>query len=192
MINYTDFQSLITRTRSYRRFDESRIITDNELRQLIDLGRLAASAANRQPLKYKLITDKTQCEQLFPFLPWAGYLKDWDGPKKGERPTAYIIVLHDNNISQRHWCDEGIAIQNIMLGASTLDLGGCIIGGFSKEKLRPLLLLPDNLDICYVLALGKPAETVVIENMGNNDIHYWRDQNSAHHVPKRNLNDIII
>ena len=43
-----------------------------------------------------------------------------------------------------------------------------------------------------VLALGKPDETVVLEEMKENNFKYYRDENDVHHVPKRSLDELII
>jgi hypothetical protein len=44
-----------------------------------------------------------------------------------------------------------------------------------------------------VLALGEPAETVVIDEVGEDgDIKYWRDDDDVHHVPKRSLDELIV
>jgi len=43
-----------------------------------------------------------------------------------------------------------------------------------------------------VLALGKPVENVIVEDLKNSDVKYWRDNNKNHHVPKRSINDLII
>lgn len=84
-------------------------------------------------------------------------------------------------------------MQNILLGAVALGLGGCIIGSIDREKLRMSLEIAEHLEILLVIALGKPKEKVVIETVGkNNDIKYWRDKKGTHHVPKRPLKDIII
>jgi nitroreductase len=72
-------------------------------------------------------------------------------------------------------------------------LGGCMIGSINKKGLRKTLNLFDKYEILLVIALGKPKETVVIDNIEiAKDIKYWRDKNEIHHVPKRNLDDIII
>jgi nitroreductase len=187
-----DFLQLVTRTRTYRRFDQSRPIPIDTLRELVNLARLAPSARNAQPLKYMLINDAENCAKIFPLLAWAGYLTDWEGPTEGERPTAYIIVLFDTAIGNNNYCDDGLAIQNILLGATEKELGGCIIGAVNKKELRAIFNIPASLEILYVLALGKPAEEVVLEPIKENDHKYWRDECGVHHVPKRSLDEIIV
>ncbi len=184
---------LIKNTRSFRRFDESVIIERKTLEDLIDLARHSASARNIQPLKYILSCDPETNGKIFSTLKFAAALKDWDGPTEGERPAAYIIVLGDTAISTNFWCDHGIAAQNIMLGARDRDLGGCMIASINQPKLRELLSIPDRYEILLVLAIGKPAETVVIEPMpSDGSANYWRDEQSIHHVPKRPLNEVIL
>lgn len=187
------FKDLVKKTRSIRRFDESYVIEKKVLYQLVDLARLTASARNMQPLKYFLSCDDDTNSKIFSALSWAGYLKDWNGPEKGERPSAYIAILGDKSISEFFYLDPGIAVQTIMLGASELGLGGCIIGSFRKKELSESLNLERRYDIQIVAALGKPKEEVIIEEMKDDgDIRYWRDAKNIHHVPKRKLENIII
>jgi nitroreductase len=185
-------RELVIKNRSYRRFHQVPVERET-LRELVDLARLSASAANRQPLKYLLSCDPEKNALIFPCLSWAGYLKDWPGPAEGERPPAYIIVLGDTRIHSTFSCDHGIAAQSIMLGATERDLGGCIIGSIDRPRLSQSLNIPPHYQILLVLALGKPGETVVLETVGpDGDIKFWRDKDSVHHVPKRALDDIIV
>lgn len=187
------FKKLLKANRSFRRFDESVRITKKQVTQLIDLTRFCPSAGNMQQLRYFYSIDKHTNKLIFPLLSWAAYLRDWDGPLDGERPTAYIILLGPTDIS-RHMCmDTGIAAHTILLGAAELGLGGCQIASAHKEKLHIALKLPPELEIILVLAIGKPAEQVVLEKVIDpEDIEYWRDEFSVHHVPKRALKDIIV
>ena len=186
-------RDLIIRNRSYRRFYQEVAIERETLGELVDLARLSASAANMQPLKYILSCDPQKNALIFPHLAWAGYLKDWPGPGEGERPSAYIIMLGDTEITQSFGCDHGIAAQSILLGATEKDLGGCIIAAVRRQELQKALEIPPRYEILLVLALGKPKETVVIETVGpTGDVKYWRDSEGIHHVPKRLLDDIII
>lgn len=185
------FKDLIKHCRSYRRFYEDYKIDEKLLRELVDLARLSASAANLQPLKYILSYNPSKNNLIFPTLSWAGYLKDWPGPEKGERPSAYIIILGDKTISKSFDCDCGIAAQNILLGAAEKGLGGCMIGSIDRDLLRKNLNIPRQYDILLVIALGKPKEKVVIEE-SKGDIKYFRDKDNTHHVPKRLLDEIIL
>lgn len=184
---------LVKKNRSYRRFFEDEPIARKTLEDLVDLARISASGANKQPLKYILSCDPEKNALIFPHLAWAGYLKDWQGPEKGERPSGYIIMLGDKDISTNYFVDPGIACQSILLGAVEQGLGGCIFASIKKDKLKEALNIPERYEILHVIALGKPKEQVVIEEVGpDGDIKYWRDEKQVHHVPKRALKDIII
>ena len=188
----SNLEDLILRNRSYRRFDENHAIGRDELLEMIDAARLSASGRNAQPLKYYLSSDPETNQAVFPTLAWAGFLTDWPGPAPGERPAAYIVQLHDTELAQKYYCDDGIAAQSILLTATEKGLGGCIIASVQREKLSRILHLPPHLEIIQVIALGKPAEKVVIEPMQEGDIKYWRDNQGVHHVPKRSLQELVI
>ena len=185
-------KDLILKNRSYRRFYQSEEININQLRDWIDLARHSASARNAQSLKYVLSNERTLNEQIFDQLSWAGYLAYWKGPEEGERPSGYIVILNDTLIAGNYFCDDGIAVQSILLGATEAGFGGCIIHSVNRNRLREILNLSEQFEILYVLALGKPKETVVLEKMKNGDVKYWRDENQVHHVPKRALDEIIL
>ena len=186
-------RDLILQNRSCRRFHQEVAIERETLRELMDLARCSASGSNRQPLKYILSCDREKNALIFPHLGFAGQLKDWSGPPEGERPSAYIIILGDTEISKSFGCNHGIAAQSILLGAREKGLGGCMHGSAKKDELRKALNIPPRYEILLVLSLGKPKETVVLEIVGpDGDFKYWRDEGGVHHVPKRSLNDIII
>ena len=182
---------LIRKTRSFRRFVEGEPIAMETLRYLVDLARLGGSARNLQPLKYVLVNTPALKAKIFPHLGWAGYLKEWTGPQEGERPAAYIVCLLDTRLSKEADCDLGIATQNLLLGAAEKGLGGCRIASLAPG-LRDVFDLDDHLQVLQVIALGRPAETVFLNEQGpGEDIKYWRDTDQIHHVPKRPLQEII-
>lgn len=188
-----DLWELTRKCRSYRRFDGSKPMDEETMKRLVDLGRLAASGGNLQPLKYLLSCEAKKNADIYNTLTWAGYLTDWDGPEPQERPTGYIVIIHDKKITPISDCDHGIAAQNIMLGAVSLGLGGCMIKAIHHDKLRQALNLPSYYDIPLVLALGTPKEEVIIDEIENKEsIKYWRDKEKNHHVPKRKLDDILL
>jgi nitroreductase len=186
-------KDMVLKNRSYRRFYEDVEVDYQTLKELVDLARLSASAANKQPLRYMLSCAREKNALIFPTLAWAAYLKDWNGPSAGERPSAYIIVLADKEISANFNWDAGICSQSILLGAIEKGLGGCIVASVNKPSLKQALSIPEKYEIVFVLALGKPKEHVVIEPVpSDGDIKYWRDAEETHHVPKRSLEDLII
>lgn len=186
-------KDLVAANRSYRRFYENEQISRDMLVEFVDLARLSASASNLQPLKYIISSDPDTNAAIFPSLAWAGYLKDWPGPDEGDRPSAYIVVLGDTRITKSFGCDHGIACQSILLGASEKGLGGCMFASINRDLLRATLSIPEHFEILLVVALGRPKEKVVIENVGvEGDIKYYRDSESVHHVPKRSLDEIIV
>ena len=186
-------KDLVLKCRSYRRFYQEVAIDNKTLRELVDLARYSASAVNRQPLKYILSSSREKNALVFSTLHWAGTLKTWPGPDEGERPAGYIIILGDKEISANSGMDPGIAAQTILLGAVEKGLGGCMLGAVDREDLHRLLNIPARYEIPLVVALGKPKEKIILETMKPTDsFDYWRDKDEGHHVPKRQLNDIIV
>ena len=187
------FRELVTRSRSIRRFDESVEVSASTLRDLVELACYVPSAANRQPLRYLPVTGCEMLDGVFPCLKWAGYLEEWPGPEPGERPPAGLVVLCRNEDTAGAACDSGIAAQTILLGAAEKELGGCIIAAIDREQLMRELDLPDGWAVLMVIAIGKPAETVVIDQIEpDGDIRYWRDQQGIHHVPKRQVDELLV
>ncbi len=186
-------RKLVEMNRSYRRFDQKHSIGEETLEDLVELARITPSSANLQPLKYLLSFKPESNDLIFGHLAWAGYLKDWSGPEDGERPSAYIVILRDTDISSAESCDHGIAAQTILLGAAERGLGGCMIGNISLGAFVKALGIPEHLEVLLVLALGKPVEEVRMEPVGaDGDMKYWRDDQGVHHVPKRSLQEIIV
>jgi nitroreductase len=184
---------LIRTCRSYRRFKQEREVDSSLLERLIELAGLAASAANRQLIRYLPICDAVNCSKLFDHLSWAGYLPDWNGPAPRERPPAYIVVLIPKESSWSVYVDAGLASQNILLGAVARGLGGCILGAFDRNDLAKDLSLEQLYEPLLVIAIGEPAEEVVLESVDEeHDIRYWRDKAGRHHVPKRSVAELIV
>lgn len=187
------FRDLVIANRSYRRFKQDEAIDESMLRELVDLARHCPSAANLQSLKYIISNTPEKNDLIFPTLGFAGYLTQWQGPAESEKPSAYIVILGDTEISKNFFVDPGICAQTMLLGATEKGYGGCIFASINRDNLRKNLNIPDKFDILLAIALGKPDEMVVLEAVeSGGDIRYYRDENDIHHVPKRGLEDIIL
>lgn len=188
------FRDLVIKNRTYRGFDESYRIDRAVLEELVDLTRYTASSANLQPLKYRVAADRETVARIQPLTHWAGALPQLQLPREGSRPTAFIVICQDMRISASTAMlkDVGIVAQTIALGAAEMGLGCCMIGSFSAQKLREAIELPEELEPKLVIALGKPAEEIVLEEAQAGKTTYYRDERGAHHVPKRPLSEILI
>lgn len=186
-------KELILKNRSYRRFNSQRRVEQSELLDLIDVARLTASSKNRQPLKYKLITDLEETNFVFDQLNWAWYLKDWKGPTTDEKPAAYILVFLDNDINDNAFIDVGIASQTILLAAVDKGLGGCIVRTVNRYEMNKRYKFSENLSLVQVIAIGEPAQNVEIVDVNETgNIEYFENEENVHFVPKRSLTEIII
>lgn len=189
-------KDLLLQNRSYRGFDESRVITREELMEMVEMTRYTASAVNAQTLKYALVWEHEQTERLVEMTGWAGFLKELHLPLPGKHPTAFIVICHDLSIQENAAAfqkDVGIAAQTILLSAVEKGLGGCMIGSFHKEKLRQELRLDASIEPQLVIALGKPDEKIEITDVGQDgSTRYYRDAQGTHFVPKRKLEDLLL
>lgn len=190
------FKDLVLKNRSYRGFDRSRKVTREELLEMVDCARLTASSVNQQPLKYYLAYDEETVAKIQAETYWARALPDMHLPHKGKEPTAFIVICQDTDLAPstvRFQKDDGIVAQTILLAATDMGLGGCMIGNFNSGKVQKTLGLAENLEPVLIVAIGKPDETVKlvdVEPDGSTD--YYRDADDVHYVPKRKLKDIVI
>ena len=186
-----NFEEIIFKRRTIRRFKQDPISLDT-LKKLVDFARVAPMAKNIQALDFIIVEKPEIREKLFPLVGWAGSLpQDQRTPEKGREPTAYIIILVNNNVKPAYVdFDVGAAAENILLGAVTFGLGSCWMGNVRFQKLKVLLEIPDFYVIKQVISLGIPDEESTIEPFSDS-FKYWKDEKGNMHVPKRNLEDII-
>ncbi len=191
-----EFVELVRKNRSYRGYNENRPVTREELTRLVECARLCPSSVNAQPLKYRLVWQKEEVARLQEKTNWAKALTSITLPHPGMCPTAFIVICQDTGIDtslQRYQKDVGIVAQTMLLGAVEMGLGGCMIGNFNAGEVRQVLALPEAMAPLLVVAIGEPAETVVLTEVGpDGSVQYYRDENDVHYVPKRALEDILI
>lgn len=188
-------EQLVRKNRSYRGYDESVSVTSEQLYQLLSCVRLTPSSTNLQPLKFLVTNTPEENAKIFPYTKWAGKLSHLHLPYQGHRPTAYVVIFIDRTIAQNptpFLKDVGIAAQTLLLGAVEQGLGGIMIGSFDHDAILKEFSLPDTLQPELVVALGKPDETIVLEDAKGGEVSYYRDAQDVHHVPKRPLKELIL
>lgn len=189
-------KDLIIKNRSYRGYDESYKFSREQLMNYVDGARFCASSINIQPLKYFIAYDKEDVDKIQCRIKWARQLPQMTLPHPGMCPTGFVVICQDKNISDnlnRFMKDVGIVAQSMLLMAVEEGLGGCMIGNFAAQDIREGLGLSENLQPLLVVALGKPAETIVLTDVGEDaNTAYYRDENDVHYVPKRRLEELLI
>jgi nitroreductase len=188
-------KDLLIASRSYRSFDESVKITNEQLADWVDCVRYAPSSINLQMLKFVAVTDETLCARLLANTRWAGKITDMKLPPDGHAPVAYVVICADTNIvpsPERFDKDVGICAQTVMLAACESGFGGCMIGSFSPDAVKEILELGEHLVPRLVLALGKPDERVeLVGEAEDGSVTYYRE-GGVHYVQKRKLENILI
>ena len=187
------FRDLVTRGRNYVKFDGSLAVPDELLLSLVELACYVPSRGNLQPLKYLPVTDPTNTDALVSMLLPEGSFAGWSGTPESERPTAFIIMFADLCLGSDFGMDSGIAAQTILLGATDAGFGGSIIPSFDRDGVNNHFGIPSLFLPLLVIALGKPAETVVIEQMSEDDpVGSRTDANGIRRIPKRVPEDVVL
>jgi nitroreductase len=130
-------------------------VEEEKLQQVLDAGRLAPSAGNRQEWQFVVVQDAELR---------AG-LKDAARGQQFVADAPVVIVAcapeHDHVMRCGHpsfLIDVAIALQNMALAARALGLGTCWVGAFDQSMVRGLLGIPASVQVVELLALGYPTE----------------------------------
>lgn len=185
-------KDLIVKNRSYRSFT-SKEISQEDLNEMMECGRLGAAARNLQGIKYALVTEKEVCDMIFPHTAWAGSI-EWN-PTIEESPRAYILMCGDSELAMPErslYFDMGVAAQNILLKATEMGYRGCLLGAFNKLKVKDILGIEDRYSVEILIALGEPDEKIELVEAVEGNITYYRDEENTHFVPKRTIDELVI
>ncbi len=185
---------LVRKNRSYRGYDHCRKISEEELLTMVEAARLCPSSVNAQPLKFHLVYEEEKVAALQAETKWARGLPQMTLPHPGKEPTAFIVICQDTDIDSnlsRYHRDVGIVAQTILLQATEMELGGCMIGNFNAESVHGTCGFKENIRPMLIVALGKPDENIILTRVTDGKTGYYRDKEDNHYVPKRDLKDLI-
>lgn len=187
---HPSLDTLLHRNRSYRGYDPSRVVTEEELGELVAATALTASGMNRQPLRFRLVTGEA-ARLVLPHITLGGALPEEHLPKPGTEPGAFIVVCSSVPEDRVVDIDLGFAAQSILLKAVEKGLGGIFILNFRKEAVREALQLP--LEPLALIAIGRPAESVYLMpvSSASDSLRYYR-KDGVHFVPKLTLKELLV
>lgn len=189
-----NLQNLLEWRRSYRKFDETRLISKNDIDEILNSIKFASCANNRQYLRFISVENKDKVLEIFDNTKWAASLPNNMGlPKEGERPVYFIAILSDEAKKLRfNGIDEGLVISNLTLTAAEKGIGSCIIGSVNDKKMREILNYKDNYSCEVVIAFGYPKVKSTIKEIDlEEDQSYYLDEDGNYLVPKYKKDDIV-
>ncbi|MGQ9506432.1 MAG: nitroreductase family protein [Candidatus Bathycorpusculaceae bacterium] len=152
---------VIKKRRSIRKF-KSEPVKDEDLKEILEAGRLAPSGGNRQPWYFIVVRDGETKRALSIAANNQMFIADAD---------VVIAALSDPSVSSTkmpytlsltripHLQDPMIAIEHMVLAATALGYGTCWIGAFNEEEVKKILKIPEKLAVVALLSIGVPDES---------------------------------
>ena len=124
-------------------------ISDPALFRILESGRQAPSAANRQPCRFVVVRDAERRRALAEACNAQMWLAD---------AAVLVVGVGLPSVSARwYMVDMGIAMQNMVVTATSFGYGTCWIGAFNEAKVKALLDIPEELKVVAVTPIGVPA-----------------------------------
>ena len=126
-------------------------IPSDILEKIIETGKQAPSAANRQPRRFIILTDYEIKKELSKGL-FNRFIKN--------SPVVIVGCANPKDLLTGKWAsiDTAISLQNMVIAAWTLGVGSCWIGSFNEKKVKEQVKIPEKWKVVALITLGYPAE----------------------------------
>lgn len=135
--------STMLAVRSY----QDKPIPDEIIRRIVEAGRLTGSSMNLQPWHFIIVRNKETLRKIGEMVPYGSYT--------AEAQAAIIVAIEPTEYAVS---DGSRAVQSMLLTAWEAGIGANWAGWLGMNQLKPLLGVPDNLDLLAILPLGYPAQ----------------------------------
>ena len=184
---------LMKTRRTHRKFKQIPV-SDDDLSIILQAQQYASCSRNAQNLRYVAIRDSSLIASIFPYTHWAALLPEEQGaPTEDEKPTLFLLVLDSvPGKNPRAELNAGLAISNMTIAAWELGIGSCILGNFSRAKVKEILNIPDNMALMYLIAFGYPIDEsrISVTDITCSTDYYLESPNHLV-IPKYKINDIV-
>ncbi len=122
-----------------------------KLEKILEAGRLAPSAKNIEPWHFIAVTDPEKRKALSGGT-WAKFLNQ----------SPLVIVACGDKKASPDWyaIDVALAMENMVLVATSLGLGTCCVGSFNEKEVKTVLKIPENFEVLIMLAVGYPENNI--------------------------------
>jgi nitroreductase len=153
------------RTRRSIRVYKDTPVSREVIEEIVDCGRLAASAINVQPWQFIAVTDAAVRKQIADITDYGKFI--------AQAPICVVVFCDD----VKYYLEDGCAAtQNILNAAKAHGLGSCWVAGDKKEygpKLRQLLGLPDSYKLISLIPIGHAAQEGHPDKKPLADVLHW-------------------
>jgi nitroreductase len=142
-----DALQTIFERRSVRKY-KPEPIPEAHLKQILEAGRQAPSAANRQPWHFVVVSEPEQRKRVAEACNGQVWMAD---------AACILVALGIPPVSSKWYrVDVAIALENMVLAARSLGYGSCWIGAFDPAKVKAVCQIPADLDVVACAPLGVP------------------------------------
>ncbi|MCL5270197.1 MAG: nitroreductase family protein [bacterium] len=150
--------------RSVRLFKAEPVATEM-LEDIVDCGRLAATARNDQPWEFVVVTDAALRARLADVTEFGKFIA---------RAPACVVVLCRE---AKYYLEDGAAAaQNILVAARAHGLGSCWVAGDKKpyaDRIREMVGAPAGYRLICLIAIGHPAESPQPSKRSLDEVLHW-------------------
>lgn len=187
--NNQSIDNLLLKNRSYRGYNNSYIVSEQELMDIVSVNTRIPSGMNQQCLRFKLVTSD-DAQKVLKNIKLGAALPELNLPFPGEEPNAFIIICSEKEENRIVDIDLGISMQSMLLKAVDMGLNGIIVCAINKEELKKEFNLPN--EPLALLAIGKGIEKIQLLSIKCGESQKYYRKQGIHYVPKLQLSDIII
>ena len=180
---------LLQHNRSYRGYDASFRVREDQLHRIIEVATLCPSARNQQVLRFRPVLGE-EATTVLRHIRLGGALPELHLPFAGTEPNAFIVICSTVEESKYVDIDLGIVAQSMLLQAVEIGLGGICIGAFDHEPIKKHLNL--KYEPVLVLAIGRPNEHIELKECREGDTLTYYRESDIHYVPKISVDDLIL
>jgi nitroreductase len=135
------------------------------IEDIIDCGRLAATAINIQPWEFVVVTDPGMLRAIAAVAEYGRFI--------AQAAVCVVVLCHDTKYYLEDGCN---ASQNILVAARAHGLASCWVAGDKKAyaaKVRQLVGAPETCKLISLLAIGHSAEERANEKRPLSDVLHW-------------------
>lgn len=166
-----EFKELLYKRRSIRDF-KNETLSDDQIILLLESATRAPNACNFQSWHFYAVTNKEMIESFYPTI--------YSGKWITSAPLVVVVCTDAEKLTKKFGDrgpglfaiqDTAAAINNILLQAANVGLGGCWIGAFDEDKCRELINIPSERRPIALLPIGVPnSEPSLRDRVALNDV----------------------